>query len=518
MSSSQKRKILNLCLSYPQDNSAASELEDAIYASINPPTAAIQAGRAIPLPAGRFVIQKILAQLPADWQPDLISISSSLALTERPPIPIGLVQLNCPAVMKLTDSHHMARPLQTLIAYSQAVGCNYHWTTYNRQHIPFYRAAGLANVFWMPGAINIAAPKILLNPESQKPYDLLFLGTRGDSHPYRDSLLASLEQSGIPVTVKRLPYQESLQAYTKAKIVFNCSLNGDFNRRVYETLMVGGFLLTDCLAPTSGLPLIFNAGQDLECYHSQAELLEKVQFYLAHPEQAQSIARQGQQTFLKDFHPELLRQQFYDFLLEGKALPEMYLSPALGAAPHFLPQSKPSAVTIDPLPARLQLYELLQELHRLNSEIRVLCYTEPGLSLRADLEILPRLTFSEVELESAIGQPDDSQILVIYTLSRSPQKLLEKLQISPDFDLSRYDFLVLAGQITPNPGTKRLIKRYKFSPVQMFGQTESHCLAFKRVAQTSLRISTTNDASGWPAIKQALRKVKLRLKQVIPIK
>jgi hypothetical protein len=254
MDRSQRRKILSLSLIYPKENCFVSTTEDTIYGCIEPPKDAIKAGKAISLPRGKFDIKLLLDQLPSNWQPDLISISSSLVQSHNPPIPTRVQNLNCPSVMKLTDSHHMHRPIQRLIEYSKAVGCNYHWTTYNPQHLHFYQEAGLANVFWMPGAISI--PFYETKPATETLDDVIFCGSIGNSYPYRGRLLNFLQKSGINITITRRSYTESLQAYAKSKIVFNCSLNCDFNRRVFEVLMAGGFLLTDRLAPESGLSLL----------------------------------------------------------------------------------------------------------------------------------------------------------------------------------------------------------------------------------------------------------------------
>jgi hypothetical protein len=482
-------KVLNFILSYPPANSFVSELEDTIYACLNPPSAAVSAGRAIALPRGRFQIQRILDQLPPGWQPDLISISSSLALTWQSPIPVGLDQLDYPTVMKLTDSHHMPRPLQNLLEYATVVGCDYHWTTYNRQHLPFFRAAGLANVFWMPGAMNIPTAQAQPVPLEQKKYDLIFLGSRGASHPYRDSLLACLEQSQLPVTVKRLPYQESLQAYAEAKIVFNCSLNGDLNRRVFETLMAGGFLLTDNLTPASGLPLIFQEGQHLECYRSADELLEKVRYYLAHPEQAVAIAQQGHAQMMH-YHPEILRRQFYDYLLKGEPLPSAFLAEDLDDPPSPCPER---------LLKRIKLYELLQELHRLNSELTVLCYHDPEIDLVKDLSNLPRIRLTSVHsVEELVHQQQSFQILLIHTITSEAQGVVAELSHHTDFSVARYDLLILAGNIgtvrAQSHGLQTQLQQHKFMPIHVLTNETPDYLTFRNTLQPQgLRISIAPD-------------------------
>lgn len=60
--------------------------------------------------------------------------------------------------------------------------------------------------------------------------------------------------------------------------------------RVWDVLGCGGFLLTNYQAE---LPAYFEIGRDLDAYESQAELLEKVRYYLAHEEERLEIAING---------------------------------------------------------------------------------------------------------------------------------------------------------------------------------------------------------------------------------
>ncbi len=90
MTQVQKRKIITLAPHYPEKENFSS---DKILGTINPPPEAVKAGKAIVLPRGKFDIKFVLNQLPKNWEPDLIAISSSLALRNNPPIPTGLQNL-----------------------------------------------------------------------------------------------------------------------------------------------------------------------------------------------------------------------------------------------------------------------------------------------------------------------------------------------------------------------------------------------------------------------------------------
>lgn len=522
MNSTQKLRILNFSIAYPQESSFESTEEEAVHACINPPASAVESGDAIALPHGQFDIASILEKLPENWRPDLISISSSLSLSQNSPVPMGLQKLHCPSVMKLTDSHHMDRPIQRLVEYSKAVGCNYHWTTYNRQHIHFFREAGLTNVFWVPGSINIKPYEIKPVSVQHKKYDVVFLGSRGNSHPLRGSLLDFLEKSGINVTIMRLPFQESLQAYTESKIVFNCSLNGDFNRRVYETLMAQGFLLTDRLAPESGLPLVFSEGQHLECYGSKYELLEKIKYYLAHSDERLDIASQGHERFIGSYHPQIVRQQFYNFFLKGEPLPELYYAKDdLRNSFYYSQAINDQDLSLE---NRIKLYELLQELHRLNPEIKVLYYGSNNLDLASDLRDLPRAKVTSVNsVIDLTNNAESFDILIIDVPKSELSILLENLIENFNFAFSRYDLLLFVGTIELNQRRNLLLKRQGFSPVRGARWLEGDFLTYKKFKKrkkssesTNLQLFTDNFGVAFKkALKNQLREIRSRAKYLI---
>lgn len=490
MNNKEKIRILSLSLSYPTEGSFYSPFEETVYACINPPVDAVNSGKAISIPNGQFDIKYVIDQLPQNWEPNLISISSSLALVKDPPLPTGIQRLSFPQAMKLTDSHHMPRPLQNLIEYSKAVSCSHHWTTYNRQHIHFFREAGLKNVFWMPGSINIKPYELKQTSIDNKKYEVLFLGSRGNSHPIRDSLLAFLEESDIDVTIMRLPYQESLQAYAESKIVFNCSLNGDFNRRVYETLMDQGFLLTDRLTPESGLPLTFSEGQHLELYSSKYELLEKIEYYLAHSDQRLDIAQKGHKKFMNFYHPEIVRQQFYDFLLKGEPLPDSYY--ANDELRKVFCCSQATKTQYSSLDNRIQVYEFLQELHRINSEIKIIYYGSNNLGLASDLRDLPRSNITCVN--SVIDLSNNTKnfhILIIDVPSSQLSDLLKELMENFNFCFFSYHLLLFIGSVKLNQKNHLFLKRQGFDTVQTSIWQEGDFLVYAKSKKRKSSIEAT---------------------------
>lgn len=386
-------RILNLAFGYyPQNVIAEKPNHDVIYACVNLDKQSFASGKVIKLPNGKFDIVNFLKQLPNGWYPDLISISSSLLVAQDPPIPLGINKLDCPTVMKLSDSHHGFRPIQNILEYSLKVGCQYHWTIYDRHHLHFYKEAGLSNVFWMPGAININL-SYKIQPSLHKEYDVIFCGKSDDYHFYRKHLLEYLSSNSIKVARDRFTdIQMVYDAYSKSKIVFNCSLNGDLNLRVFETLMSGGFLLTDKLSCNSGLTKLFNVGKHFDCYESEQELIEKVQMYLKNPEKALEIAIEGQDYFLKNYHPQFLKDTFYNYLVKGEPLPCIFSG--INEQNMFLIARQKNDIVC--LKERLYIYEFLQSIQQFNLKTEVLCFLPKTQSLINDIQDLERLKLTVV--------------------------------------------------------------------------------------------------------------------------
>jgi spore maturation protein CgeB len=63
-------------------------------------------------------------------------------------------------------------------------------------------------------------------------------------------------------------------------------------QRIWDILGAGGFVLTNY---QSEIPEYFEIGRDLETFSGEEELLEKIDYYLAHEEERRAIAQNGYQ-------------------------------------------------------------------------------------------------------------------------------------------------------------------------------------------------------------------------------
>ncbi len=351
-----------------------------IIACPQPPPEAVKVGKAIPVPKGEFNIDIILKRLPSGFSPDLVQMSAR----NMSFIPRGLERLSCPKAIKLGDTYQWGNgSLSEMIEYCQTLACDYHWIYQGVQHLHFFKEAGLKNVFWLPGSI--AIDYFVPEKNGSTIYDVCFRGSLSGVHIYRRRLLNFLQDSGVNLDLAQKPYIASLEDYAKSKIVLNCSGGGDTNRRIFEVLMAGGFLLTDRLSSQTGLQRLFQEGVHLECYGSPEELLEKINYYLAHPEEAEKIALAGHQKLVNEYHPDLVRKELLNFIFQGQI-----------KSPFLLQHDKramfaPKPVDTKRLRKRLKIYELIQCIHHLNLKIKLLYWKCRDKYLLSDLADLPRL-------------------------------------------------------------------------------------------------------------------------------
>ncbi len=159
-------------------------------------------------------------------------------------------------------------------------------------YISQYREKGCKNVYWLP---------LACDPEIHKPhnlplkYDICFVGGLGPDSPRREIILKLQKEFNMFVGQRYL--HDMARIYSQSKIVFNKSLQGDLNMRVFEAISCARLLLTDRIC--NGLEELFIDKKHLVIYDSYEDLVEKAHYYLKHPEERNAIAQKGQEEVWK---------------------------------------------------------------------------------------------------------------------------------------------------------------------------------------------------------------------------
>jgi len=162
----------------------------------------------------------------------------------------------------------------------------------------FRRAVGHDQVYWLPLA---AAPDVHRDHGLPRIYDVGFVGNIARAHrkTARARRLKLIAKHFYTNDFYKVYMPEEVgKVYSQSRIVFNCSIAGDVNMRVFEGTACGALVLTDAIA--NGLDELFEIGQEIVVYQDDAELLEKIAYYLANEEEREAIARAGQRRTLKE--------------------------------------------------------------------------------------------------------------------------------------------------------------------------------------------------------------------------
>jgi hypothetical protein len=195
--------------------------------------------------------------------------------------PRNLDRVRCPKACYLIDSH---LNLQWHMEWAKEF--DYVFLA-QREYIEMFRRGGVRSVHWLPLGCD---PLIHRPSEGGKKHDLGFAGSMNNDR--RRALLHRLE-AAMPVAYRRCFWLEMSEFLSQCRIVFNNAVRNDLNMRVFETLSIGSFLLTDD-APNSGQDELFRSGEDL-CVYQDDTIADMALWYLRHPEERERIAVRGQQ-------------------------------------------------------------------------------------------------------------------------------------------------------------------------------------------------------------------------------
>lgn len=199
--------------------------------------------------------------------------------------PSGIEDLSIPTACYLVDVH-LGTWRHQAARFFDAV------FTAQRDYIDtFHSAVGHDQVYWLPLA---AAPDVHRKLDLPKIYEVGFVGNialahRSTSRARRLRLIAKRFRTND--FYRQYTPEQVGQVYSQSRIVFNTSIAGDVTMRVFEGAACGAMVMTDSVA--NGLGELFEIGREIVTYTDDADLLRKIEFYLAHEDEREQIARAG---------------------------------------------------------------------------------------------------------------------------------------------------------------------------------------------------------------------------------
>jgi len=160
----------------------------------------------------------------------------------------------------------------------------------------YQQAVEHAQVYWLPLA---AAPDVHRQLDLPKLYDVGFVGNlarahRGTARARRLRLIA--ERFRTNDFDRQYTPEQVGQVYSQSRIVFNTSIAGDVTMRVFEGTACGTLVITDSVA--NGLSDLFEIGNELVTYADEADLVNKIAYYIEQTDERERIARAGHKRAL----------------------------------------------------------------------------------------------------------------------------------------------------------------------------------------------------------------------------
>lgn len=155
---------------------------------------------------------------------------------------------------------------------------------------------GRDGVYWNPVGCD---PKIHYVGVREKKYDGCFIGNFHNNlaGPRIEALDAFFKACTGPIFFGNRIFQEVTEKYAESRLVFNRSINGDANMRVWETLCSGSCLVTDRVPDLELLGLV--DGVHYAGYDSPEEAHSIAHDLLAQEERREEIAAAGRAFVLE---------------------------------------------------------------------------------------------------------------------------------------------------------------------------------------------------------------------------
>ena len=143
-------------------------------------------------------------------------------------------------------------------------------------------------------------PAIYNNPGRNRDIDVSFLGQVGGYRSKRLPYLEHLMEHNIPVywsgfdKAQQRPISKYVEVLTRSRVALNFSHSVDYHQlkgRVYEVLLCGSLLLE---SNNPQIERFFEPMKDYVGFDTPADMVDKIEYFLAHETERQEIAASGQ--------------------------------------------------------------------------------------------------------------------------------------------------------------------------------------------------------------------------------
>ncbi|MEF3696653.1 glycosyltransferase [Desulfolutivibrio sp.] len=225
-------------------------------------------------PQGVHDIAALLAE--HGFAPDILLHTETLG---RKVILRGVENLPCQTAFWSVDSHVNSHWQVHYAALFDAA-----FTT--QKHLASLFARGGREAFWLPW-FGTARP---FRSFSGRGTEVGFVGRLGEGRPVREQFATLLRRRFDARLASELSFAAMQDFYDDTRLAPNEALFGELNFRLFEAVSSGSL----CFTPrTPGLDELFCDGREVVGYDTGWDLVDRMRFYQARPDLAQSLARAG---------------------------------------------------------------------------------------------------------------------------------------------------------------------------------------------------------------------------------
>src|SRR5262249_30731578 len=187
-----------------------------------------------------------------------------------------------PTACVICDCHRNLRSRQVLARLFD------HVFLYQKNYLSHFVDHPREAVHWLPYACDT---EFFRDLQVQRDIDVAFIGKLMGPRSERRQAIELLAQR-YRLNEQRYYSQEEIpQVYSRAKMVLNIPLGDDLNFRFFEALSSGALLLTKRI--DNGQEDLFEEDVDYVAFSTAEEMLDKVEHYLNHHTDRESVAQAG---------------------------------------------------------------------------------------------------------------------------------------------------------------------------------------------------------------------------------
>lgn len=237
----------------------------------------------IELTPEEYTAETIVSRIPEGWEPEC----SIFFYPEYHPIPLGMECLPFKSIAVISDWNCGLLTLQKSLSVFDHIFVDV-------PGVKLFQRMGFRNAsFWPAYSFNRSWHYKMDNVP--KRYDITFIGNLNPTiHQKRNRLLSQVLKLSdryavnVDVGIRGEAYGRMLN---DSKIVFNCSVRGEFNMRCYEALACGALLFLEA----DNLEAASIVSEESLVLYREDNLVELLLYYLEHDEERQRKVQKGLQ-------------------------------------------------------------------------------------------------------------------------------------------------------------------------------------------------------------------------------